>query len=254
MAEPVDYVFVHGGGQAGWVWDETIAALQAQTGGAFGRALALDAPGCGAKRDRATEGLTMADIARELISDIKLAGFRDAVLVGHSQGGQALVEMARQRPGMFRRLVYVTCSAPLPGQSVQQMMGNRLRGNSESEIGWPVDPETTDARARLALMFCNDMDATQTAGFMSKFGHDQWPMRTYSETDWSYDHLGAPPATYVICLKDAALPVAWQKKFAERLKAERRVYIDAGHQVMNSRPQALAELLRAEAATRAELR
>ena len=54
MNAPVDFVFLHGGGQAGWVWDETLAALALQTGGGFGRALTLDIPGCGSKRGRPT--------------------------------------------------------------------------------------------------------------------------------------------------------------------------------------------------------
>lgn len=39
-----------------------------------------------------------------------------------------------------------------------------------------------------------------------------------------------------------------QEIFAERLGAGRRVRIDAGRQVMNTRPHALAEVLRHEAA------
>ena len=50
MSNPVDFAFLHGGGQGSWVWRETIAALHQQTAGAFGRATTLDAPGCGAKR------------------------------------------------------------------------------------------------------------------------------------------------------------------------------------------------------------
>jgi pimeloyl-ACP methyl ester carboxylesterase len=74
-----------------------------------------------------------------------------------------------------------------------------------------------------------------------------WPPQTYAETAWSYDDFGGVPATYVVCLEDQALPVHWQLKFAERLKVERLVHIDAGHQVMNTRPHALAEALRLEA-------
>jgi len=54
---PTDFVFLHGGGQGGWVWDETIAALDRQSGGHFGRALTLDIPGCGRKRDRTTDDI-----------------------------------------------------------------------------------------------------------------------------------------------------------------------------------------------------
>lgn len=242
-----DYAFVHGGGQAGWVWNETIAALTRQTDCAFGRALALDAPGCGSKRGRLTKDLVMEDVARDLIADIEAAGLREVILVGHSQAGQPLPIMARMRPHLFRRLVYVACSAPLPGQNVTEMMGRGLHGSNRNEIGWPLDPSTTEMGERSAAMFCNDMKAEQRCSFLAKLGQDMWPLQTYSERAWSYDHLDAIPATFVICLKDMSLPVPWQEEFARRFRTKRQVRVDAGHQVMNTRPHALAEILRVEA-------
>ena len=243
-----DYAFLHGGGQGGWVWDETIEALGLQTGGAFGRALRLDVPGCGTKRGRATEAIGVDDIAAELIADIEAAGLRDVVLVGHSQAGSILPKMAGARPDLFRRLVYVSCSSPLPGQTSIQMIGAGVHGENPDEVGWPVDPKTHSMEERYLVMFCNDMSRLQTAAFMAKLGHDAWPMQSYSHTDWSYDHLGAVPASFVVCLRDGILPVAWQETFAERFRCERLVRVDAGHQVMNTRPHALAEILRHEAA------
>jgi pimeloyl-ACP methyl ester carboxylesterase len=102
--------------------------------------------------------------------------------------------------------------------------------------------------ARFRAMFCNDMTAEQTADFLGKLGKDMWPMSTYAYSAWRYDHLDAVPATFVVCLQDMSLPPPWQEKFADQLRCGRRVYIDAGHQVMNTRPQALAEVLLAEAA------
>jgi pimeloyl-ACP methyl ester carboxylesterase len=247
MSGSTDYAFLHGGGQAGWVWDETIAALARQTDGAYGRALALDAPGCGRKRGERVENLVMEDVARELIADIEAAGLREVILVGHSQAGQAMPIMARMRPYLFRRLVYITCSAPLPGQHVTEMMGSGLHGANENEIGWPLDPSTSGMGERFAAMFCNDMSAEQRSAFLAKLGQDMWPLQTYSERAWSYDDLGTIPATFVICLKDMSLPVAWQEKFSRRFQTERQVRIDAGHQVMNTRPHALAEILRVDA-------
>jgi hypothetical protein len=91
------------------------------------------------------------------------------------------------------------------------------------------------------------MERAQAASFLGNLGRDMWPPETYSESGWNYDDFGGVPASFVVCLKDQALPVAWQLKFAERLRAERLIHIDAGHQVMNSRPHALAEVLRVEA-------
>jgi pimeloyl-ACP methyl ester carboxylesterase len=247
MSQAVDYAFLHGGGQGGWVWDETIAALSLQTGGDFGRAIALDTPGCGHKRGR-SEDLGNEEIAAELIDDLVAAGFHNVVLVGHSQAGMVLPFMAEQRPELFRRLVYVSCSAPLPGQTTLSLMGSSLHGENPDEVGWPVDPATHGYAERYPPMFCNDMSPAETAAFLARLGRDTWPARTYSATGWRYDHLDEIASSYVICLRDGVLPAPWQETFAGRFKAARRVRIDAGHQVMNTRPHALAEVLRAEAA------
>jgi hypothetical protein len=82
---------------------------------------------------------------------------------------------------------------------------------------------------------------------LPKLGQDMWPPRTYDTTDWSYDTLGAVPATFIICLQDIILPVPWQETFAARFRVERTIRIDAGHQAMITRPHTLAEVLRYEA-------
>jgi hypothetical protein len=104
--------------------------------------------------------------------------------------------------------------------------------------------EQADLGARLKRMFCNDMDEAQASAFLAKLGHDHWPtVQALGETGWRYDHLQGRSATYVICLQDQTLVVEWQEEFASRLGVQRRVYIDAGHQVMNTRPHGLAEIL-----------
>lgn len=246
MATSVDYVFLHGGGQAGWVWQETITALHQQTAGKFGRAVTLDAPGCGEKRDRDTAGLDVDKTVIELLADISASGLKDIILVGHSQAGTILPRLAERRPDLFRRLVYVSCMAPAPGQSIVQQMGSSLRGTHPDEVGWPFDPKTVDPRRRAPLMFCNDMTEAETSAFLAKLGQDTWPAQTMAASDWRYEHLDSIPSTYVVCLRDEILPMPWQQTFATRLKAERQIRIDAGHQVMNTRPQALAEALRYE--------
>jgi pimeloyl-ACP methyl ester carboxylesterase len=247
VSNAINYAFIHGGGQGGWVWGETIAALERQAGGDIGRVVALDAPGCGEKRERRTEDLSIEDVARELTAELESVHMRDVILVGHSQAGQAMIFMAKIRPELFRRFVYVSCSAPLPGQSVLQMIGGGLQGANSSEVGWPLDPKTSSVAERYSLMFCNDMREPDKSEFLAKLGKDMWPLQTYTSTSWTYDHLDLVPATFVLCLKDLSLPPAWQEIFAARLKARKIVRIDAGHQAMNTRPETLAEILRYEA-------
>lgn len=243
----VDFVFLHGGGQGSWVWEQTIAAMAHQSGGTA-RCLALDMPGCGAKRGRDTSAIGFDAIAPELLADIDAAGMGEVVLVGHSQAGCVLPRMVEARPGRFRRLVYVSCSSPLAGQTVIEMIGDGVHGEDPGKVGWPDTGGATAIEDRYAAMFCNDMDEARAGAFLALLGRDQWPASAYAETGWRYGHLNAVPASYVACLRDGILPVGWQERFADRYRCDRVVRIDAGHQVMNTRPQALAEVLLAEAA------
>ena len=242
-----DFAFLHGGGQGSWVWDETIAAMKAQAGDLH-RYLALDVPGCGVKRGRDTSAIVFAEIADELNADISATGLHDVVLVGHSQAGMTMPQMAEFAPGLFGKLIFVTCTMPLPGKSTLDQMGNSQHGDKADEVGWPVDPGPSTMEQRFRTMFCNDMSASAADAFMAKLGQDMWPACSYSYSDWKTDHLAAMSVSYVLCLQDLALPAEWQSRFAERLHADRTVRIDAGHQVQNTRPQGLAEILLAAAA------
>ncbi len=237
-----DFVLLHGGGQGGWVWDETIAAMQMQATSPI-RILALDAPGCGAKRGRDTSAISFDDITAELVADIAAAGMRDVVLVGHSQAGTSMPAMAALRPDMFSQLVFVSCIAPDSGLTVVEMTGQKIHAGggvfSDSSL---TDSSLTMAQ-RYARMFCNDMTPEQTKAFVSKLGADGWPRSCYVQNEWAYDHLADFSTSYILCLQDAILPLAWQEAFAARLRANNTPRIDAGHQAMNTRPQALAEIL-----------
>jgi len=242
----VDYVFLHGGKQGGWVWDEAVAALRAQAPGEVGKVLALDIPGCGAKRGRETADLTFEAIIQELAGDVRASEVRDAVLVGHSQAGTVMPRLLEAAPAVFRRAVYVSCCAPAPGQTVAQMMGSSVHGASPDEVGWPTDP-ALGFDALFPLMFCNDMSEAQRRAFIAQLGADEWPAACAAEDNWRYGGAPQVPATYVICLDDGILTVPWQLRFAERFGVETRVDVQAGHQVMNTRPHTLAEVLRFEA-------
>ena len=218
MSRPIDYVFLHGGGQAGWVWQETIAALHQQTSGRFGRALALDAPGCGEKRTRDIAGITVDDVVTELLADISDHGFKDIMLVGHSQAGTILPRLVERRRDLFQRLVFVAsiAPAPAPGQTIIQHMGVGLHGSNKDEVGWPVDPKTVAANDRYSMMFCNDMNQAEAETFIAKLGRDTWPAQTMTTSDWRYAHLSSVPSIYVGCLDDGILPVPWQQTFSAR--------------------------------------
>jgi pimeloyl-ACP methyl ester carboxylesterase len=240
VTQEVHYAFLHGGGQAGWVWRQTLAALDQQCGGAGYRAVAFDLPGCGQKRHVDTSHLSVRQVAEAFATELATSGLRDIILVGHSNAGTILPLTAQLLAGRVRRFIYVSCLAPAPGQSILQLMSGGTHAIGGDRTG--------DARSRLRAMFCNDMDEPAASDFLAELGHDKWPTRAaLDENAWHYDHLEREQGTYVVCLRDQSLPPEWQQEFASRLHVQRLVRIDAGHQVMNTRPQALAEILRQEA-------
>lgn len=242
-----DIVFLHGGGQGSWIWDETIAAIALQSGGTA-CCRALDAPGCGNKRGRDTSVIGWDSLHDELVSDLTASGARDVMLVGHSQAGVHMPVMAARVPDAIGKLVFVSCIVPDPGLTVVQMTGERMRAEIETSGNSAFNDSDMPMRDRFRMMFCNDMTASQADAFLDKLGADNWPACCYTQTHWSYEHLDAFSVSYVLCLSDAILPLAWQERFAGRVGARSTPRIDAGHQAMNTRPHALAEVLLVEAA------
>ncbi|MFN3452661.1 MAG: alpha/beta fold hydrolase [Sphingorhabdus sp.] len=236
-------MLLHGGGQGSWVWDETKAVLEAQDA----KVLTLDVPGCGQKRGIDSIGYGVNETVEELISDIKAAGLSDIILVGHSQAGTMLPILWRSSPALVRHLLYLSACAPLPGQSVVDMMGRGLHGQFVDQVGWPLDPETTSTDEMRRLTFFNDMSAAQATAMRKILDLDHWPLGVTYATDWDYAGLDACPSAYVICDRDGILPPHWQVRFAERLRCKEQLHIDVGHQAMNTQPEALVKLLMAKA-------
>lgn len=241
----MDIVFLHGGGQGSWIWDETLAALEAQAPGAH-RCLALDVPGCGTKRGRDTAAISYPELVAELCDDVRRAGMAGATLVGHSQAGGAIPAMIAHDPALFGRVIYISCLAAVP----DQISGATVLAQHKSPesplfgiLGNPDVPMIEQYRA----MFCNDMGPAQAEAFLGRLLRDAWPQSSYTWTGWHYEHLAGVPSTYVLCLEDRILLPDFQEAFAARFRCNRVLRIDAGHQAQNTRPHALAEIIRLEA-------
>lgn len=234
-----DFIFQHGAMMGGYVWDELIAAMRARSDGV--RCLALDVPGCGAKRGIDTRAMSFDELIESQLADVDASGMRDVVLVGHSQGGTVLPRLAEARPGLFRKLVYIACLAPDPGQSVMEA------AEAEDYFGdEPVQARTL--MNRMIDMLCNDMDVPTAREFLGRLGGgDAWPPASYAERDWRYDHLAGVPSTYIFCEQDNCVPPEKQENYLANLLVDRVVRLDSGHQPMNSRPGELADVLLAEA-------
>ena len=225
-------MLVHGGGHGAWCWQPLLRELEAE-------ASAVDLPPVsirgGAGRNHAppgTEELHLADWADAVIAGADAAGFDRFVLVGHSLGGLTVCEVARRMPARVAHVVLVSALVPEEGTTAVDAMpkDDRLAAGLTDDV--------------VREMFCSDMDDEQTRFVLDHVGTDVAQIMTEPVT-----RAGLPaslPVTYVRLGLDQALSPDTQDACIERLREIAEVAVvrlDAGHDVMISRPKQLALVL-----------
>jgi pimeloyl-ACP methyl ester carboxylesterase len=243
-------VLVHGGAHGAWCWEPLLPYLDRD-------ALAVDLP---PKSIRGGPGrleslpelrtLTIDDLARSLLHDVDAAGFERFVLVGHSMGGLTISEVARRVPDRIEHLVYVSCMVPPEGGSAIEALPEDLREMTREAVeearrggANPIGGLNEDTTRS---MFCNDMDEEQTRFVLDRTGTEVAVVLAEPVA-----RAGIPaelPKTFVKLLQDQSLPPDHQETLVRNLRDSPGgdvgvVTIDAGHDVMISRPKELADVL-----------
>lgn len=238
--EELAIVFVHGGSHGSWCWDDVIAQMKCM--GRKGPLIALDVPGCGAKRDRRSEPLTLAAIAAELNAEVSSRVTGSALLVGHSMAGILLPFMVALAPAQYSEACFLAACIPRVGESVADTLGTGTQGMDPDKVGWPV-PLSDDPIAMYKAMFGPDMTQKQLDWVIEQAKRDDWPRSAATEP---VDRAGFPRKTrtsYIATQRDPILPLVWQGRFAERIGAKSLYLIDTPHEPFITHPTELAELI-----------
>jgi pimeloyl-ACP methyl ester carboxylesterase len=230
----VGVVLVHGGYHGSWCWDSVVPRLHAPT-------LAVDLPGRGS-RPMDLDEVTIEVSADSVLADIDAAGFDRVVLVGHSLAGVTLPVVADKLGDRVVRLVFVSCLVVPDGESVLTMNPAEQRRAFDQRLrSGPGEVTTLSADHHRALLG-NDLDDQQCSYVLDRVGPDS--MRFFTDTvTWSAETRGIP-STYVRLLQDRAVALAVQDEMIRRLGPGVTVHdIDAGHEVMITRPDDLAAIV-----------
>jgi pimeloyl-ACP methyl ester carboxylesterase len=233
------FVLVHGGGHDSRCWERLTPHLD-------GPALAIDLPGRGAHpADLATT--TLADWVDSAVAD--LDAFREAervVLVGHSMAGVTIPTVAARRADRVAHLVFVSCFLPREGGPIMaelprwiQLIGklNARRGSKGAAAQKPLN-------ARIAKrMFCNDMDAEQTAFTLSLLVPEVAGIVAEPVSRKDLPPADVIPRTYVKLLRDQSLRPKLQDQLIANLGSCQVRTLDSGHDAMISHPVELAAIL-----------
>lgn len=206
------FVLVHGAFRGGWAWDRVRPLLEAA--GHEVRTPTLSASATGLD--------TWVD---EVAADVT-AG--DAVLVGHSQGGVVVREVALRLPDRVRHVVYVDAAVPDAGERAVDL------GASPPQL----PPRETVIPPR-ALEPAGDLDAATAAWMNERLG----PVPLAPSLDPASPGEPAVATTYAFCTDTPpAYPCGTTRSRLDE-RGTPYVWVEAGHDAPLTRPEAVAELL-----------
>lgn len=196
--------------------------------------IAVDLPGRGS-RPATGHPITYDDCVDAVITDADAAGMSRFILVGHSMGGLTLSRTAQRHPDRIAHLVYVAALVPPPGVSVAGLLGVDVGAGAGPADLLPT-PDLDVARA----LFAGDMTDEQWAVASQSVGPEA--VGLFRDTLSGHGHGIA--TTYIELTRDQPVPKALVDAMIVHLGSDvRRMEIDAAHNVMLSRPEALAEII-----------
>lgn len=200
--------------------------------------IAYDLPGHG-KRAAQRAGMNMSAYINDVVSYLKKQDLSNLVLVGHSMSGIIISKTAEEVPERIRHLVYLAAVVPQDGDALIDLLPKerqeslrKLEGKA-TELFGPLDALRpnyfTDQEGADKDLYLKQLTPQPLAVFFEKI-----LLKSFSNLK--------TPRTYILGLRDKALPPELARGFAERLGVK-PIELDAGHDMMVSRSQEVAEAL-----------
>ncbi len=233
-------LLIHGGAHAGWCWNRMRVLLDYPS-------IAIDLPG--RERDASITKITTSDFVGAAVRAVEESGWQEVVVVAHSLGGVTACGLAHALPEKVRHLIFVASILPEVGRSLLDLAPSALK----PLLSWGYR-RAVDRNGAYMLpekvaryLFCNDLDHAESSDLIERLCAE--PPRVIVEPS----RFAVPqsiPRTYVRPMHDHALGRSTQNRMIRLLGDVDVVDIDAGHNVMISRPSEIAALVNSVARRR----
>lgn len=241
-------MLLHGQPGAGSDWDPVVAALPRHL-----TTLAFDRPGY---RSNARPPGTFGDNVDWLFDELDRAGFRHAILVGHSYGGGVALAAAERAPERIRGLVLVSSVGPGCLDGWDRLLAAPITGPVCAIAAWWLTPWA--ARRRLARIERRTNRPLQPHEYVNweawaNARHEHGAMwRTFLTEERELVHgigtinagLGriSSPTVVIADETDTMIPVETAHALAEQIPNARLVLVSgAGHHLPRRMPNAVAD-------------
>ncbi|MBK1660735.1 alpha/beta fold hydrolase, partial [Paracraurococcus ruber] len=232
-----NFVLLHGAWHGGWCWRDVAALLRA----AGHRVTTPTQTGLGERRHLLSAQVTLDTFVDDLVQHLEAEEIADAILVGHSFGGNAITGAADRVPRRIRRLVYLDAMVLEDGETpwgrmAPEVAAERLRVVEEQGAGLFAPPPPVS-------VFGVPEDHPLAPWVRRHL--TPHPAGTY-RTPLRLAHPAGNglPRTYIACTDPWYGPLAWARDKVRGEAGWDWAEIATGHDAMVTAPDALAALLR----------
>jgi pimeloyl-ACP methyl ester carboxylesterase len=227
---------IHGGLHTAWCWHRLSPLLNCPS-------IAVNLPGRG-PRAPSPSSMRVQDFISAAVDHLVEAGYEKSVVVAHSLGGITALGMCAAAPDRIAHVIFISAVTPRPGTQPIDDLPSPLRWlanwSMRRQLSRP-DGAFTLPKVIARQMFCSDLDETDT---------DEVLRHCVRETPaialdrlWGTTCPDTIGRTYVRLSRDRALWPALQRRMIANIAPVDVVTINAGHDVMLSRPDACARLI-----------
>ena len=231
-----NFVLVHGGGHGGWCYHKVERLLRARGHDVYSPTLT----GLGDRAHLVSANTNLETHITDVVSLLKFADIRDAILVGHSYGGMVITGVADRAGSRIAHLVFLDAAHPRNGEALvdtaPQMMAY---ARSSARIVDGVELAMWPSMEIVELMGITDPD------------EKSWVLERLTPHPWKCNEqrLVLQDEAAVRRIPFTNINASWSmshrppESLRRATTGERVWEVDTGHDLMLTEPEKTTELL-----------
>jgi pimeloyl-ACP methyl ester carboxylesterase len=230
------FVLVHGGGHGGWCWKRLAKELRRRGHDVWTPTLT----GFGERRHLDTDAVTFETFVADIVAVMEYEDLRDVVLVGHSMGGVIVPRVAEVAAERLRAVVWMAAVVLNDDETLLEAVPQTPEV-ARAVVIQDDGSVRTDPQLMIEVLLPEGTEQ-ERAWVLAR--HRPYPPMALVEPGrlTAFKALELPTG-YVLATLDRAVAPDRARAFSARLPGVRYAEVEAGHDLMVTRPKETADAL-----------